>query len=102
VDRVKIDQSFVGGLDGGAEAAAIVRAIIQLGHAMGLQVTAEGVETAAQRRFLLEAGVDELQGFLFSRPLDEEAFNSLMRDGRGAGSGGASRRYTVLTGGLAQ
>jgi diguanylate cyclase (GGDEF)-like protein len=101
VDRVKIDQSFVGGLEGGAEAAAIVAAIIQLGHAMGLQVTAEGVETQAQRRFLIEAGVDELQGFLFSRPLEEEAFNRLMRDGRAAGSGATPRKYTLLTGGLA-
>ncbi len=101
VDRVKIDQSFVNGLDGGNEAAAIVRAIIQLGHAMGLQVTAEGVETPAQRRFLLEAGVDELQGFLFSRPLEEAAFEGLMRDGRSVGGGGTSRKYTLLTGGLA-
>ena len=78
VDRVKIDQSFVGGLDDGAEAAPIVRAIIQLGHAMGLQVTAEGVETLAQSRFLLQAGVDELQGFLFSRPLEEAALSAYL------------------------
>jgi diguanylate cyclase (GGDEF)-like protein len=103
VDRVKIDRSFVRGLDGGNQAAAIVKAIIQLGHALGLEVTAEGVETAAQHRFLLEAGVDELQGFLFSRPLDDSAFESLMRDGSsaGAGAGGAPRRYALLTGGLA-
>ena len=99
VDRVKIDKSFVNGLDGGNEAAAIVRAIIQLGHAMGLQVTAEGVETPAQRRFLVEAGVDELQGFLFSRPLEEDAFESLMRDDRAAGA--APWKYTLLAGGLA-
>jgi EAL domain-containing protein (putative c-di-GMP-specific phosphodiesterase class I) len=89
-------------LEGGSEAAAIVRAIIQLGHAMGLQVTAEGVETPAQRRFLLEAGVDELQGFLFSKPLDEADFSSLMHEGRGAGASGAPRKYTLVTGGLGQ
>jgi diguanylate cyclase (GGDEF)-like protein len=100
VDRVKIDQSFVQGLDGGNEAAAIVKAIIQMGHAMGLQVTAEGVETPAQRRFLIEAGVDELQGFLISKPLEEAAFKILMRDGRGAGASGPPGKYTVLAGGL--
>lgn len=79
VDRVKIDQSFVSSLDGSNEAAAIIRAVIQLGHAMGLQVTAEGVETEAQRRFLLDAGADELQGYLFSRPIDECSFTAMMR-----------------------
>ena len=78
VDRVKIDQSFVRSLDGGSEASAIIKAVIQLGHAMGLQVTAEGVETEAQRSFLLDAGVDEMQGYLFSRPIDEHAFAAMM------------------------
>lgn len=71
VDRVKIDQSFVRSLGEGVEAAAIIQAVIQLGHAMNLQITAEGVETHAQRNFLLQAGTDELQGYLFSRPLTE-------------------------------
>jgi diguanylate cyclase (GGDEF)-like protein len=78
VDRVKIDQSFVSGLDGSGEAAAIIRAVIQLGHAMGLQVTAEGVESESQYRFLVEAGVDELQGFLFSRPVEENRLAAAM------------------------
>ena len=77
VDRVKIDQSFVRHLEDSAEAAAIVQAVIQLGHAMGLQVTAEGVETREHRDFLSRAGVDEMQGYLFSRARPEaelEAF----------------------------
>jgi diguanylate cyclase (GGDEF)-like protein len=78
VDRVKIDRSFVSGLEGGSEAAAIVRAVIQLGHAMGLQVTAEGVETELQRRFLLELGIDEMQGFYFSKPASEADFAAAM------------------------
>ena len=82
VDRVKIDQSFVSGLDEGGEAAAIIKSVIQLGHAMGLQVTAKGVETETQRRFLLDAGVDELQGFLFSRPMDERCFAAMMSRSR--------------------
>ena len=71
VDRVKIDRSFVRALGPSENAAAIVRAVIQLGHAMGLQVTAEGVETESQRLFLVAANVDELQGYVFARPVDE-------------------------------
>jgi diguanylate cyclase (GGDEF)-like protein len=88
VDRVKIDQSFVAGLHRGHEAAAIIAAVIQLGHSMGIQITAEGVETTAQRDFLVEAGADELQGFLFSRPLSEAQLHAWLacghavRDGR--------------------
>jgi diguanylate cyclase (GGDEF)-like protein len=101
VDRVKIDRSFVSGLDGSGEAAAIIKAVIQLGHAMGLQVTAEGVETESQRRFLIDAGIDELQGFLFSRPVDERSFAAMMEmprtdivaDGRRPG-------YALIKGGL--
>jgi EAL domain-containing protein (putative c-di-GMP-specific phosphodiesterase class I) len=102
VDRVKIDQSLINGLGVGNEAAAIVRAIIELGRAVGLKVTAEGVETPAQHRFLLDCGVDELQGSLFSRPVEEAVFNGLMRDGRSPGATAASWKYTVLTGGLGQ
>ena len=100
VDRVKIDQSFVSGLDASHEAAAITRAVIQLGHAMGLQVTAEGVETETQRRFLLEAGVDALQGFLFSKPLDERGFAAMMRAQKPQGPGAAFPEYVLIRGGL--
>ncbi len=72
VDRLKIDQSFVASLESGTEAAAIVAAIVNLGHAMGLQVTAEGVETARQWDILADIGVDELQGYYFGRPVDEQ------------------------------
>ena len=72
IDRLKIDQSFIASLGQGPGPAAIVDAIISLGHAMGLQVTAEGIETQAQRDFLVDAGVDELQGYFFSRPADEK------------------------------
>lgn len=75
VDRVKIDQSFVRNLKDSKEAAAIVQAVIQLGHAMGLQVTAEGVETRQHQEFLSHAGVDEMQGFLFSEACRESELN---------------------------
>ena len=67
VDRIKIDRSFVQGLGQTVDAGAIVTAVVTLGHAMGLQVTAEGVETADQEDFLRGAGCNVLQGFLFSR-----------------------------------
>jgi diguanylate cyclase (GGDEF)-like protein len=71
VDRVKIDQTFVTGIGRGIESAAIISAVIQLGHSMGLEITAEGVETAVQRDFLVDAGADELQGYFYSKPLAE-------------------------------
>ena len=76
VDRVKIDRSFVEALGRSEKAAAIIRNVIQLGHAIGLQVTAEGVETEQQRLFLVAAGIDELQGYVFSRPVDEASLFS--------------------------
>ncbi len=79
VDRVKIDRSFVDGLGRGAESAAIISAVVQLGHTMGIEITAEGVETASQRDFLIEAGADELQGFLFFRPVAEHDLVALLR-----------------------
>jgi diguanylate cyclase (GGDEF)-like protein len=67
VDRIKIDKSFVQSLGLTLDAGAIVTAVVTLGHAMGLQVTAEGVETADQESFLRSAGCNVLQGFLFSK-----------------------------------
>lgn len=69
VDCLKIDRSFVGGLGRNAEDTAIVGAIVRLGHALGLEVTAEGVETAAQMEQLRTLGCDLAQGFYFAKPL---------------------------------
>ena len=66
VDKIKIDRSFIQRLGEAEDAAAIIHAVVRLGHAMGLLVTAEGVETGMQRTFLENAGCNELQGFLFS------------------------------------
>ena len=68
VDSVKIDRSFVAGLGGEPRDAALVRSIIELGHALGLTMVAEGVEEADQEAFLREAGCDLAQGWLFGRP----------------------------------
>jgi diguanylate cyclase (GGDEF)-like protein len=66
---VKIDQSFVARIDRDPRGEAVVSAVIQLAHTLGLQVIAEGVETDVQLDFLTEAACDYIQGFLFSRPV---------------------------------
>src|SRR5206468_8526932 len=69
VDALKIDRSFVArlGIDGAD--SAIISAVVALGHALGLVVTAEGVETAEQLRILTDLGCDAAQGYLFARPI---------------------------------
>lgn len=73
VDALKIDRSFVRNLPQSKEDAAIVRAIIRLGHGLGLRIVAEGVENADQLAFLKKEGCDDVQGFYFSRPVPAEA-----------------------------
>jgi len=69
LDELKIDRSFVSGVPGSSDDAAIVDAIIAMAHSLGLVVVAEGVETDDQRRFLAERRCDLYQGFLVSRPV---------------------------------
>jgi len=80
VDRLKIDQSFVRDILASDVDAAITRAMIQLGHSLGIKVIAEGVETAEQGQFLLKHGCDQAQGYYYSRPLELEAFTSFVSD----------------------
>jgi diguanylate cyclase (GGDEF)-like protein/PAS domain S-box-containing protein len=69
IDKIKIDQAFVANLDRNPHSAAIVRAVIGLGHGLNLPVVAEGVETAAQLEFLSREECNEVQGYLVGRPL---------------------------------
>lgn len=75
VDKIKIDRSFVQHLGDASDSGTIVSAVLALGHAMGLSVAAEGVETAEQQAFLAIAGCKEMQGYYFSHavPVDELA-----------------------------
>jgi diguanylate cyclase (GGDEF)-like protein len=82
VDMLKIDIGFVRDLGTNISDLAIVRAIIGLAEAFGLQLVAEGVETAAAAQTLIEHGCHRAQGFLFSRPLPGEAMESLLSRGR--------------------
>ncbi len=68
VDKIKIDRTFVKSIGQVADAEAIVRALVQLGNNLGVETTAEGVETEEQRQLLRELGCQELQGFLIARP----------------------------------
>lgn len=79
IDKLKIDRSFVGRMLHDSSDLAIVRAIVALGHTLGLRVVAEGVEDAAQAEALREAGCDEFQGFHFARPLPGDALQAWMR-----------------------
>lgn len=80
VDKVKIDKSFVDGV-GFVQSAAIVHSVVALGRALGLKLTAEGVETEDQWRFLRAAGCHYLQGWLFAKALPAEAIDELMASG---------------------
>ncbi len=78
VDTLKIDRGFVRDLGTNTRDLAIVQAIVALADAFELEVVAEGVETAAAARILLDLGCDRAQGFLLSRPLDSAAMESLL------------------------
>ncbi len=78
VDRLKIDQSFVRDLSTAAQDAAIVRAIITLGHSLGMSVMAEGVETVTQLSTLMGEGCDEIQGYYFSRPVPASELREIL------------------------
>lgn len=77
IDKLKIDKSFVATIDTDLEAPIVV-AVVALAHGLGLEVVAEGVETAEQLERLQELGCDEMQGFLFSRPLPPDRFEQLL------------------------
>ncbi|GBD41765.1 putative signaling protein [bacterium HR39] len=76
VSRLKLDRTFVAGLPEDGEDRAIVRAVASLAAALDLELLAEGVETEAQRRFLLGVGCREAQGWLFGRPMPAETLRS--------------------------
>jgi len=80
IDTLKIDRSFTMGIPADSNDAAIASTIISIGQQLGHRVIAEGVETVDQLEFLRGAGCDEVQGYLFSRPLAADVFEQTLRD----------------------
>jgi len=78
IDTLKIDIAFIREVTSNPQDAAITRTIIELAHSLNLRVVAEGVETQAQLAFLKEAGCDQIQGYLFSRPLPVATLERLL------------------------
>jgi EAL domain-containing protein (putative c-di-GMP-specific phosphodiesterase class I) len=78
IRMLKIDQSFIRDLSANRDDTAIVRAIIVMAHTLNLSVVAEGVETLEQMRFLESEGCDELQGYLFSKPVPAEEIDKML------------------------
>lgn len=82
LDYVKIDRTFTMNIATSPHDIAIIKSIIALAHSLNFKVIAEGVETEEQRVFLCEQGCDELQGFLFSKPLPADKFTRLLTEQR--------------------
>ena len=78
LDKIKIDRSFIDAMACDADSAAIVRALVGLGAGLGLEVTAEGVETEEQRQLLADQGCGQGQGFLYSEAITGEAARALL------------------------
>jgi EAL domain-containing protein (putative c-di-GMP-specific phosphodiesterase class I) len=76
VDTLKIDRSFIIDMTNGPEGLSLVSTIISLAHSLRLNVVAEGVETEEQLRLLRLLGCDEMQGYLFSRPIPRDEFET--------------------------
>jgi len=99
IGKLKIDRSFIAGLPGDDGDAGIVRAILQVARALGMKVIAEGVETEAQRSFLIDAGCDEFQGWLFAPALDSLSFEQRLAHATvGAAPAPAAPRFRLVHG----
>lgn len=81
LDTLKIDRTFVSELPGSIEDRSLTLAIIAMARSLHLRVVAEGIETQAQAAFLQQQHCDEFQGYLYSRPIDDKAFDVLLKKG---------------------
>ena len=77
-DKIKIDRAFVMNLGRNPQSAAIVRAVIGLGHGLEMSIVAEGVETQEQLSFLAEAGCDAVQGYFIGKPFPIDQYDALV------------------------
>ncbi|MBK8084442.1 MAG: EAL domain-containing protein [Devosia sp.] len=81
-DKIKIDRSFMRDLKSKGDSLAIIKAVIGLGHSLGMSTTAEGIETEEQLTAVREQGCNEVQGFLFSPPVSAEAVSQMLAEER--------------------
>lgn len=81
-NKLKIDRSFIDGIDGNEENQAIVLAVIRMAQALGIRVLAEGVETPAERGFLVANGCALMQGYLYGKPMPADEFMAFARQAR--------------------
>jgi EAL domain-containing protein (putative c-di-GMP-specific phosphodiesterase class I) len=95
VSELKLDKSFVSDLEHQASDRALADAVLGIGHALGLEVVAEGVETPGQREWLAHAGCGVAQGFLFTPALPAEALVAWLESQRG---GWSPRRLAAVPG----
>jgi EAL domain-containing protein (putative c-di-GMP-specific phosphodiesterase class I) len=82
IDKLKVDQSFVRGIPADPVASEIASVVVALGHSLGMEVLAEGVETQAQFDYLVAKGCNTLQGWLFARAMDPADVTPLLRLGK--------------------
>jgi len=85
ITTLKIDRSFVIGVPGDENDCAIARAIVTMGQQLRQEIVAEGVETVEQMAFLRDLGCDQLQGYLFSPPVEAGVFEGMVREGKRLG-----------------
>ena len=80
IDVIKLDRSFITGIDQNFQAQSLVRSVLSLARAFGFAVVAEGVETEREVQFLKDIGVDYAQGYFYAKPMDAETFESWLVD----------------------
>ena len=78
INKLKIDQAFIGDLPGDEEDAAITKAVIALAHSLNLKVIAEGVETKEQRDFLIENKCESIQGYFYYKPVPGDKITKIL------------------------
>jgi EAL domain-containing protein (putative c-di-GMP-specific phosphodiesterase class I) len=95
IDKIKIDRSFIANLGVESESEAVIAAIVKLAQALNLSVIAEGVETIDQHERLSMAGCHDMQGYLFSKPIDADAIDALISRTSDAAPEAADERMTA-------
>lgn len=80
IDEIKIDSQFIMGIDQNEKQALLVKSLIDMAHGLNLNIVAEGVETFSERDLLIQAGCDELQGYLFSPPISNNEMKKFLRE----------------------